>query len=392
MINSVDIMASTDTEYALLWSLPRLPLTECIGKYDSENTLSFDNELIICVETGLVKLRYQLDPRVLYRKNEYAFRTGHSGSARSGVSFFISFLKKIRTSDTKFSSIVDIGGNDLYLAKELIEFGHDIYVVDPVCEPDHGNKIDGINIIGKMIEDVDLRSECSLPDLIVLRHSLEHFSNPQHVLSQCFQQCDPDCIFLIEIPCFNNLIEALRFDAIFHQHYHYFDLLSLKWLIWNCGGEYMHHAFNFQGSCGGSLIIAFRKSKKTQQKPDGFNVEARIQYIKEKISLFSKQMFVMRKLLDQLPQPVYGYGAGLMMATLGYHLDTNFSKLVFIMDDDPEKEFMEYQNIPVTVRYSGNYAPPENSSYLITSMENIRPIYKNILGLKPRRVLVPLLS
>ena len=102
-------------------------------------------------------------------------------------------------------------------------------------------------------------------------------------------------------------------------------------------------------------------------------------------------MEIMGELLAALPKPVYGYGASLMLSTLGYHLKTDFSELDCILDDDPLRDGATYENIPVAVRHTALVKPPPNSSYLITSLENIRPIYNRILGLSPRRILIPLI-
>jgi hypothetical protein len=51
---------------------------------------------------------------------------------------------------------------------------------------------------------------------------------------------------------------------------------------------------------------------------------------------------------------------------------------------------MTYKNVPVKVKFTGNETPPPNSSYIITSLENIRPIYRRIQDLTPRRVLIPI--
>ena len=100
---------------------------------------------------------------------------------------------------------------------------------------------------------------------------------------------------------------------------------------------------------------------------------------------------MMKELLDALPQPVYGYGASLMLATLGYHLQTDFSQLTCVLDDDPARDGATYEIIPVTVRNTAKVAPEPNSSYMITSLENIRPIFRRILELTPRRIVVPLI-
>jgi hypothetical protein len=81
-----------------------------------------------------------------------------------------------------------------------------------------------------------------------------------------------------------------------------------------------------------------------------------------------------------------------MLATMAYHLQTDFSQLDCVLDDDVSRDGATYENIPVTVRHTAKVAPAPNSSYLITSLENIRPIFRRILELNPRRILVPPVS
>lgn len=380
---------SSSAEFHSLWKLPALPLTERFGRYSPEKDLAFDQELLISIPTGHVQLRNQLDPKILYSSNDYAFRTGDSNSSRRSVEFFFSYLKGHINGRT-FRSAVDVGGNDLFAAKELVAIAKNTSVIDPICSDIDGSVVDGVKVYGKFIEDIDLSNDLPQPDLIICRHTLEHIANPRNLIDQWFQQCAPECLYVVEIPCFENLMESLRFDAIYHQHYHYFDLDTFKYLIWECGGEYLGHSYNRQGSCGGALIVTFRRAVAKQEKPR-LNLADRVKTIQHRISLYQKQMHIIGELFSALPGPVYGYGASLMLATLGYHLGTNFARLDCILDDNPARDNTTYENIPVTVRHTANVSVIPNSSYIITSLESIRPIYSRILGLSPRRILVPCL-
>jgi cyclopropane-fatty-acyl-phospholipid synthase len=377
-------------DFHSLWMLPGLPLTERFGPYDPNHKLAFDQELIISMPTGHVQLRSQLDPKILYGSSEYSFRTGGSDKSRKGVDFFLAYLQQF-TLGRSFKSAVDVGGNDLFVVRGLTGTARHCSVVDPICAPIDGQTIEGIKVFGRFVEEVDFSSDMPPPDLVVCRHTLEHITNPRQVIDQWFRQCEEDCLYVVEVPCFENLVESLRFDAVFHQHVHYFDLSSFKHLIWECGGEYLWHTFNPQGSCGGSLLVAFRRAMTKQVKPE-IELASRIAGFERRIALYKTQMAVMKELLDVLPGPVYGYGASLMLATLGYHLQTDFSKLECVLDDDASRDGATYENIPVTVRHTAKVAPAPNSSYLITSLENIRPIYRRILELTPRRILVPPVS
>ena len=377
-------------DFHSLWKLSKLPLTERFGRYDPNHRLAFDQELLISLPTGHVQLRNQLDPKTLYGSSGYSFRTGGSDKSRKGVDFFLAYLQKF-TAGRSFKSAVDVGGNDLFVARGLSATAKHCAVVDPICAPIDGQTVDEIRVFGRFVEEIDFSSDMPRPDLVVCRHTLEHIANPRKVIEQWFRQCEANCLYVAEIPCFENLVESLRFDAVFHQHVHYFDLNSFKRLIWECGGEYLGHTFNHQGSCGGALLVAFRRAQASQPKPE-VDLAARIVGFERRISLYKSQMAKMRELLDALPKPIYGYGASLMLATLGYHLHTDFSSIECVLDDDASRDGATYENIPVTVRHTAKVAPAPDSSYLITSLENIRPIYRRILDLAPRRILIPLVS
>jgi cyclopropane-fatty-acyl-phospholipid synthase len=377
-------------QFHSLWVLPGLPLTERFGPYDPNHKLAFDQELRISLPTGHVQLRYQIDPKILYGNSGYEFRTGGSDKSRRGVEFFLAYLQQC-TAGRSYESVVDVGGNDLFVARFMVDKSEHCAVVDPICAAIDGQTIDGIKVFGRFVEEIDFSSDMPPPDLVVCRHTLEHITNPRQVINHWFRQCSADCVYVVEIPCFENLVESLRFDAVFHQHVHYFDLNSFQRLIWECGGEYLGHTFNHQGSCGGALLVAFRRAKTNQVKPK-IELASRIAGFERRIALYKTQMAMMKEELHALPGPVYGYGASLMLATLGYHLQTDFSELICVLDDDLARDGATYENIPITVRHTAKVAPVPNSSYLITSLENMRPIYRRILELTPRRILVPSIS
>ncbi|PIS02133.1 MAG: hypothetical protein COT85_07065 [Chlamydiae bacterium CG10_big_fil_rev_8_21_14_0_10_42_34] len=375
------------SDLALLWDLPKLPLTEKYGCYDPLKILYFDQRLLICNDCGHVQLGVQLSPELLYTASEYSFRTSLSKSACLGSEFFLNFFSSIKGSQT-FNSLLDVGGNDLYLAKKV-----DIEkrcVVDPVCSLQDGQIIDGVKILGQFIEKVDFGKEELLPDLIFCRHVLEHVANPREMLTALLEKGAPHALYVFEIPCLENLIEANRFDAIFHQHYHYFDLSSFQRLIAEIGGEYVSHEYNRQGSCGGAMLIAFRKGKTTVTP--SVDVAEKKASIEKAIQNYTKQMDLLSIQLKKFENNIYGYGASLMLATLGYHLKTDFSELICILDDDEQKDQISYQNVPVTVRCVKKCSIPKNSNFLVTSLENTRSIFGKISEMAPRRVLIPLVN
>lgn len=376
-------------DLSLLWDLPNFPLTEKYGTYDPQKNLHFDQQLLICETCGHVQLSAQISPLLLYTPSEYSFRTGQSSSARRGAEIFFSFYEQVKGKKS-FHSLLDVGGNDLFLAKMAPL--KERCVVDPVCSEEDGKIVDGIKIIGTFLEKVDFQKEGLFPDLIFCRHVLEHIPRPKEFIQRLFQACAPEALYIFEVPCFENLREANRFDAIFHQHYHYFDLMTFQRLIAETGGKYLAHHHYRQGPCGGSLLIAFCKEDSLSSKVFSLNIRERKKEIADAIQRYQLQMDLLSHQLKRFQKNIYGYGASLMLATLAYHLKTDFSELLCIFDDDEEKDQIGYQNIPVSVRCTKFCQIESNSNFFITSLENTRAIFKRITEFSPRRILVPCIS
>ncbi len=370
-----------------LWKLEEFPLTEMMGNFDAEFK-NFDLELTIDSETGFVHLQNVVPSDILYNSSDYAYRSLNSPKTSRTIQKYLDFFSKT-TSGKTINSIIDIGGNDLTTAKLLKGYASQISVVDPVCSKNDGEIIDGINVIGRKVEQINLKE--LHPDVIVCRHTIEHIENPKNFISQLFDQCKSDCTYVFELPDFDCLLESLRLDAIFHQHLNYFTLDTVTNLIIECGGKVIDHQYDFQGSCGGALYIAFQLDNGTSQKID-INVEKQKDRIIQKIKTFESMMSAVSDELSVIPGPIFGYGAGLMLSSYAYHLQTDLSFLETVLDDDPEKEGTGYRNLPVSISHPANTFIPNNSSFLITSLENIRPIYKRVMEFDPRLVISPFLS
>jgi len=379
----------SEHEFELLWDLPGFPLTEKFGTFQGTDKYSFDQSLVMNRSTGHVQLLNQLSPAELYTEVNYNFRTSETGSSIRHLNDFCSFFESCIDENKTFRVMVDIGGNDRATVKKLQSRAETCAVVDPICKPIDNQIIDEVRVIGRLIEDVNLETELDKPDLVICRHTIEHVANPWTFLAQLFDQCDDDCTFLFEMPCFESLLGAMRLDAIFHQHVHYFDILSFRVLLDEIGGEYVTHGINHQGPCGGALYVCFKKKKTKVDHTNSINFSQKTDYILNKISCYTTFMRAQRNTLEDFGHKTYGYGAGLMLATLNYHLKYDLSKLPCILDDDPIKHNTGYQNINVAIKNTDQVALEPNNNYLITSLENIRPIYKKIIELQPKRVLIP---
>ena len=78
-----------------------------------------------------------------------------------------------------------------------------------------------------------------------------------------------------------------------------------------------------------------------------------------------------------------------MLPILGYHLNTDFSGLSGVFDDDPNKDGLGYINLPAKISLPGN-VDFSKINVLLTAMDNRRPIIKKLADKNPRQIINPL--
>ena len=81
-----------------------------------------------------------------------------------------------------------------------------------------------------------------------------------------------------------------------------------------------------------------------------------------RIEVFERQMELTSAMIENCEGPLYGYGAGLILATYGYHLKTDFAHFVSILDDDKSKHGSSYRNIDVKISHPELVEVPSNQT------------------------------
>ena len=183
------------------------------------------------------------------------------------------------------------------------------------------------------------------------------------------------------------LLDRFRIDQIFHQHLQYFSLTSLTRLIEEVGGYLVDYAYNYHD--WGALVVAFRKGRKSHCKISHFfsTDEAKIH---STFKVFQNKMFASQKTMKALAGPIYGYGAAQMLPVIAYHLKTDLSELKAVLDDDPQKDGLTYSNLPVKIMTPDKANDFDESSVLLTAIDNASPILKKLLCKRPRRIIYPM--
>lgn len=371
--------------------LPNLPLTEIYVKQPIKQRVGFvDQKFHVCSKCGHGQLSYIVDPKVLYSSAAYFHKTSSSTTARKAVDFLLLFLNRI-LKERRFSSIIDIGCNDLYLLRLLKNRSRRLIGIDPII-PSQDIFDEGVEFIEDFVENVDIGSYIKGKScLVVSTSTLEHIREPRDLFKQLLEFADEKSIFILEFPGLETLLNNHRFDQIFHQHLHYFSLQSVAYLLDEFGGELIDYEVNFHH--WGALLVAFKKNsanKRWKSKFVGDFMDIRVEDVKKRYELFKQQMQLINKQLSSIKnEKIYGYGAALMLPVLSYHLENDLSCLECVIDDDKSKEGLYYINLPVKIRTSESIEDFNESVIFITAIDNASLIVPKAISLGPKKIILP---
>lgn len=283
----------------------------------------------------LYKKFYNIPSPVLNESNPYRENTF--------ISQFKKFINLGIISETT-KSILEIGCHDGYTLRELKKDG---FIVKG-CEPSKACNIakkNGINVINKKF-NVNL-FESKKFDSIIFRYLLEHIINPQNFLEQLKKLLNTGGSIIIEVPDMEHNLKNNIIEGFVLQHYHYFNMNSLKVLLKKSGFEVKKII-----KINGALIAAAVKSDATLKKISGFKAEKIIRLsenfsnrmlkkksnFNNKISLYSKKN-----------EKIAVWGAGGYGYILFKYYEILKDRIEYIIDSSPQKINCEYLDFDLKI-------------------------------------------
>lgn len=371
-------------------SIINLPLT---GRYSKEVVTEIppgiDQEFLYCQNCMHGKLGYVVDPAELYASS-YFFRTSGSDHSMAGSEFFLESLKEL-TQVKKFNCIVDVGCNDLYLLKKMKGQSRYRVGIDPIWKGKE-DEVDeeGLTVIGTVVEDEDIAEKFpDTPDLIILRHTIEHLPDPAAALEAIMEFASDDCYIAIETPGLETLLSRSRFDQIFHQHLQYFSINSFHNLAERIGANVVGSRVNYH--FWGAIFTLFTKKdlavNSASQSPV---IQVKTSdYALEQFRVFKENLAATRSTFESLPtETAYSYGASQILPTLIYHMGLDPSIFKFVLDDDPGKDGLYYWNLPIQVMVPDEIMKLENAKVMITAVDHTRAIMRTLASKNPPKDIV----
>jgi len=368
--------------------LTNFPIT---GVFVSESVpgpiQGFDQTLMMCCDCSHMQLSHIIPPAQLYG-DDYTHRSSASHITPTAFSDILKYLNELRP-DQRFRSILEIGCNDLMLLTKLSELADQVVGIDPIWigKEDDAEKAKNMRVIGNYLEKVQLSKELTIsPDIIISTHNLEHIEEPVLQIRRLLDAADDDAIFLIEVPDSEIMVRNLRFDQVFHQHIHYFNISTFLKMLEEAGGYYFSHRVH-PGNWGGTIAVAFTKKPNGVKVPQAIAVTA--EKVKRQFNLFKRKMLDFTQTIVALEGPVYAYGAAQMLPTLAYHMESNLAFLNGILDDCKFRPGLTYPHIPVRIKRPEEINDIHNATVIITALDAVRPITKRLRDFGPAYITTP---
>jgi 2-polyprenyl-3-methyl-5-hydroxy-6-metoxy-1,4-benzoquinol methylase len=214
--------------------------------------------------------------------------------------------------DTLGGKVVEIGCGKAYFMDMLLERGVDIIGFDPTYEGESP----------KVVKDFfsDKYSDVGA-EFIILRHTLEHISQPFHFIKTVAAANNHKGKIYIEVPTFEWIMQHNATEDIFYEHCNYFTLDTLQMLFKKSVGG---HFFNGQYIY---VIADLADVRDTIEKRDIVPYEVK----------FTERLQEYSNIIDNAGA-VAIWGAGAKGSTFLNLLDKEVKKVKCVIDINPKKQ------------------------------------------------------
>ena len=331
--------------------------------------------LAICRDCGYLHLPFVLDPEISY--GNYVYET----KVTVGLSnHYLEYAKDVISfGDIKPASfIVDLGSNDGTMLKAFQECEMKVLGVEPsdISQFASQNQLETINDYFSNDLAESIIDKYGNASVVTANYMYANIDNVIDFTKSVKKLLDDDGLFVIQTGYHPEQMKINMFDYIYHEHFSYFTVKVLRYLLLLCGLEMIH--VTEHAPKGGSIraIIQHTGGKRNVHESVQFFIEkeessgfhdtktymsfaTNINNYKDKLTSFLKDIY-------SDGHKVVGYGASHSTTTLLHHFELG-DHLEFLVDDNPAKHGL----------YSPGYYLPVYSS---AKLSESKPEYVLILG------------
>lgn len=294
--------------------------------------------------------------------DEYAYFSSFSSSWLEHARNYVNQISSRINLDNK-CTVVEIAANDGYLLQYVKERGIPCYGIEPTHSTAQAAREKGIEIIESFFgvhQANHLVNNERQADLVIANNVLAHVPDINDFVKGFSILLKPHGVATFEFPHLLNLVEHTQFDTIYHEHYSYLSLTSVR-KIFNENGLLLFDVEALK-THGGSLRV-YAQRVDTGQHPVAKNV-ADLQLVEDKAGISSidyyrgfqskaekiKNDFISFLVaVKQEGKKVAAYGAAAKGNTILNYSGIRPDLIAYVVDRNPAKQgkYMPGSRIPI---------------------------------------------
>jgi quercetin dioxygenase-like cupin family protein len=363
-------------------SLGFQPLANNLIKNKKSKFDTYPLELNFCLDCYNVQLSVSVNPKKMFRNYYYLSSTSKSFRAhfeQASKKYFKEFKLN------KQSQIIDIGSNDGVGLLPFKKLGiKNLLGIEPAKNLCKISNKKGIKTLNDFLNYKSVKKIKYKADLILASNVFAHSDDLREMGECILKLLSKNGTAIIEVQYLLKTLKDLTFDNIYHEHYNYWSLISIKNFFDNLGGKiYKAEEINTHG---GSLRIYVSKNlnKKVDKSVSkllkieenyGIKKFSTYKIFADKILKIKKNVLTNLKILKNKSNSVIGYGAP-AKATTALNFFGISEEIDFIVEDNRLKhnKYVPGVNIPI---YSKNKIKNNKSPILVLAWNFYSEIKKN---------------
>jgi nucleoside-diphosphate-sugar epimerase/quercetin dioxygenase-like cupin family protein len=371
-------------------SLGYQPLANNLLSKKNEKSDLYPLELNYCPTCHNCQLSVAVDSKKMF--SNYLYTSSTSKSFRQHfINAANQYVKEFRLKPSK-SYIIDIGSNDGVALKPFKDLGFKkILGVEPaknLANLANKNKIKTLNFF---LEKKNLKKIKKNANLILASNVFAHADNLKEMADCMIKLLDKNGTIILEVQYLLNTLKDLTFDNIYHEHFNYWSLTSLKHFF----EKFKVTIFKVEKikTHGGSIRVFLKKNYKNKVDPsvnkilreeEEFGVKNYTTYQKfgEQIYAIKKNVLKNLKKIKKKYKNIIGFGAP-AKATTALNFYGISKEIDFIVEDNSLKhnKFIPGVNIPI---YSKEKIKNNKSAILVLAWNFFKDIEKNNFNLSEK--------
>lgn len=204
------------------------------NSYLSESELSIEQEtyplvIDVCPNCWLVQTR-DFASRETFFSKDYAYFSSFSSSWLAHAKKYVADMRTRFQLDKK-CLIVEIAANDGYLLQYVKEQSIPCYGVEPTASTARAAREKNIEIIEEFFGEAlgkELADKGRQADLVVANNVLAHVPDINDFVKGFVALLKPNGAATFEFPHLYEMLKHNQFDTVYHEHYSYLSLQSVK--------------------------------------------------------------------------------------------------------------------------------------------------------------------